>query len=133
MFPSQSPLSELQFPAYLGPEQLPACLLSLLLEAFLELLSLALLLSQGVLQLLKLLLWHHVVHLGLGLLQLQSVLGLGQAQAGFGFQKLQHRMVDSWVQRWADKGTGPGCVLGERRALSLRAAVLLTGQSRARD
>lgn len=78
----------LQFPAYLGPDQLPACLLSLLLEAFLELLSLALFHSQGVLQLLKLLLWHHVVYLGLGLLQLQSMLGLGQAQACFGFQKL---------------------------------------------
>lgn len=96
---SSVPLAELlQFPAYLGPEQLPACLLSLLLEAFLELLSLALFLSQGVLQLLKLLLWHHAVHLGPGLLQLQSVLGLGQAQACFGFQKLEHRKVHSWSQ-----------------------------------
>lgn len=78
----------LQFPAYLGPDQLPAGLLSLPLETFLELLSLALFLSQGVLQLLKLRLWHHFVYLGFGLLQLQSMLGLGQAQACFGFQKL---------------------------------------------
>lgn len=87
--PFTVPLTELlQLPAYLDPDQLPACLLSLQLEAFLELLSLALFLSQGVLQLLKLLLWHHVVYPGLGLLQLQSVLGLGEAQASFGFQKL---------------------------------------------
>ena len=75
----------LQFPAYLGPDQLPARLLSLPVEIFLELLSLALFLSQAGLQLLKLFLWHHVVHLGLGLLQLQSVPSLGQAQACFGF------------------------------------------------
>lgn len=80
------PLSEFpQFPAYLGPDQLLACLLSLLVEVFLELLTLALFLSQADLQLLKLFLWHHVVHLGLGLLQLQSMPSLGQAQACFGF------------------------------------------------
>ncbi|KAI1240431.1 hypothetical protein IHE44_0008854, partial [Lamprotornis superbus] len=45
--PFTVPLTELlQLPAYLGPDQLSACLLSLLLEAFLELLSLALFPSQ---------------------------------------------------------------------------------------
>lgn len=84
--PSPVPLTEfLQFPAYLDPDQLPACLLSLPVEVFLELLSLALFLSQAGLQLLKLFLWHHIVHLGLGLLQLQSMPSLGQAQVCFGF------------------------------------------------
>lgn len=84
--PSLALLTEfLQFPAYLGPCQLPAHLLSLLVEVFLELLGLALFLSQACLQLLKLFLWHHVVHLGLGLLQLQSMQSLRPAQACFSF------------------------------------------------
>lgn len=83
--PSLVPLTEFpQFPAYLGPDQLPACLLSLPVEVFLELLSLALFFSQAGLQLLKLFLWHHVVHLGLGLLQLPCMPSLSQVQACFG-------------------------------------------------
>lgn len=71
------PLTELlQLPAYLGPDQLPACLLSLLLEVCLELLNPALFLAQAGLQLFKLFPWHHVVQLCLDLLQLQCMLSL---------------------------------------------------------
>lgn len=81
-----APLTELlQVPAHLRPDQLPVCLLSLPTEVFLEPLSPALFLPQAGLQLLELFLWHHVVHLGLGLLQLQRMPSLGQAQACFGF------------------------------------------------
>lgn len=80
-----APVTELQILAYLRPEQLPVCLLSLPMEVFLEPPSPALFLPQAGLQLLKLFLWHHVVHLRLGLLQLQRMPSLGQAQARFGF------------------------------------------------
>lgn len=65
--------------------QLPARLLSLEAEVFLQLLNLLLLFSQSIMELGEMLLRHNIAHLALQLLQLLQVLRMGQVQSCVGF------------------------------------------------